>query len=159
MHSIRKSTRRTGVVRGRDLDALVERVNWLSSLRGVNGVSVRESVRGPVVDGAAVAGIGGSGVVVYVVQSNATGGGYYNAKRATLDGEKWDQTDVDQWGSTGDSEVVCNIHERPVTGDTESHLLAAGELMLCWQMRDSEGVLRWVGTGLQRYIDCTEEEE
>jgi len=75
------------------------------------------------------------------VDSDATGGGYYNCHLQTLDATDWNTTTADQIDDTGGSVVVANMGE--IGGS--AHALDAGDMLLCWQFTDDEGNSRYIG--------------
>lgn len=75
------------------------------------------------------------------VDSDATGGGYYNCHLQTLDATDWDTTTADQLDDVGDSVVVLNLAEI----GSSIHNLAAGDLIICWKFNDDEATERYVG--------------
>lgn len=75
------------------------------------------------------------------VDSNATGGGYYNCHLQKLDATDWDSTTADQLDDTGDSVVVLNIAEIGAS----IWALKAGDSFPCWKFTDDEGTVRYIG--------------
>ena len=88
------------------------------------------------------------------VDSEAIGGGYYNCHLQTLDADDWNTTNVDQLDDIGDSVVVLNLPEIPITDDDDSHKLSAGDEIMCWKSTDDEGNTRYVGIAALRYTAC-----
>jgi len=84
------------------------------------------------------------------VDSNATGGGYYNCTIQDLDATYWNTTTADHFNNTATAVVVLNLPECPETLDTTSHELAAGDKIICWQKTDDEGTNRYVGVDAAR---------
>lgn len=75
------------------------------------------------------------------VDSDATGGGYYNCHIQILDATDWDTTTADQLDDTGDSVVVLNLVEE----GTAIHNLDAGDLIIGHSEKDDAGNVRLVG--------------
>jgi len=82
----------------------------------------------------------GGGAVIAQVDSNATGGGYYNCHLQTFDADDWN-TDTDPFSDTGASIVVLNLAEV----GSSVHNLDAGALIRCSTFTDDEGNVRYVG--------------
>lgn len=97
-------------------------------------------------------GGGGTGMYIAQVDSDATGGGYYNCHLQTLDATNWDTTTADQLDDTGDSLAVLNLCEI----GSSIHNLDAGDLIVCWQFTDDEGNSRYVGIEVQGRHDFGE---
>ena len=86
------------------------------------------------------AGASGRGEVIAKVDSDATGGGYYNCHLQTFDADDWN-TDTDPFSDTGASIVVLNLAEE----GSSVHNLDAGALIRCSTFTDDEGNVRYVG--------------
>ena len=86
-------------------------------------------------------GDSGAGVYIAEVDSDATGGGYYNCHLQTLDATDWDLDTADQLDDKGDSVVVMNVAEI----GADRHELEADDRLLCWRFTDDEGNTRYVG--------------
>ena len=91
-------------------------------------------------------------VMIAEVDSDATGGGYYNCHLQTLDATDWDSATADQLDDTGDSVVVLNLCEI----GTSVHNLDAGDLIACWTMTDDDNNARYVGVEVQGRHDFGE---
>jgi hypothetical protein len=79
-------------------------------------------------------------IAIASVDSDATGGGYYNCHKQTLDATDWD-TDTNPFDDTGDSIVVLNLAE----AGSSVHNLDAGDLIMYWSLTDDESNTRNVG--------------
>lgn len=93
---------------------------------------------------------------IATINSNTTGGGYYNCSLMAIDSEKWDTTNTEHLiaDTRYDEIVVLNIAEEPIEGDTSSHKLTQDTMMEVWQVTDDEGNFRWIGHEIARYYDC-----
>lgn len=80
------------------------------------------------------------------VDSDATGGGYYNCHLQTLEATDWDSDTADQIDATGDSVVVANMTE---IGTTTTNELVAGDRIMCWYFTDDEGNRRLIGESME----------
>jgi len=69
------------------------------------------------------------------VDSDATGGGYYNCHLQKLDATDWNTDTADQLDDTGDSVVVLNLAEI----GTNVHNLDAGDILFGHETYDDEG--------------------
>lgn len=116
-------------------------------IRDMRDLVEREFRHLPQVKSSSAARPPGTGGFMFIakVDSNATGGGYYNCTLQILDATDWDQTTIDQLGNTGSSIVVLNLPEIPETGATNIHNLIVGSLILCFKIKDDEGNVRYVG--------------
>ena len=85
-------------------------------------------------------------VFIAEVDSDATGGGYYNCHLQTLDATDWNSDTADQIDDTGDSVVVMNLGEI----GADRHELVAGDRLICWKFTDDEGNIRLVGLAALR---------
>lgn len=74
------------------------------------------------------------------VDSDATGGGYYNCYIQILDATDW-ETDTDLFEDTGESVVVLNA----VEAGSSVHNLDAGDYIIGHSTKDDEGNTRFVG--------------
>lgn len=75
------------------------------------------------------------------VDTDATGGGYYNCYLQTLDADDW-ESDTDLCDDTGDDTVVVlNL----VESGSAVHNLDANDKIICWKKPDDEGNTRYVG--------------
>ncbi len=79
------------------------------------------------------------------VDSDATGGGYYNCHLQTLDATDWNTDTADQLDDVGDSVVVLNLAEM----GEDVHNLDVGGLIICHKFIDDEGNVRYVGSGVE----------
>ena len=79
-------------------------------------------------------------ITIASVDTDATGGGYYNCHKQTLDADDWD-TDTNPFDDTGDSIVVLNLAE----AGSSVHNLDAGDLIMYWSFTDNGGTARNVG--------------
>jgi len=126
----------------RAVNAVIRRLNSALNIRvSGSGARVSQSPGG----GTSIyfRGSGSSSGVCYIaeVDSDATGGGYYNCHLQTLDATDWNTTTADQIDDTGGSVVVANMGE--IGGS--AHALDAGDMLLCWQFTDDEGNSRYIG--------------
>ena len=87
------------------------------------------------------------GLVLYIAvvleKNGIAAGGYYNCSLAQIDPEKWETTDY-PLKEKGEY-VVLNLVEIPRPGDTDTHNLDVGNLIICWNVEDSTGIARFVG--------------
>ncbi len=107
----------------------------------------------PVEPAASGGGIGSGRMRVAEVDSNATGGGYYNCSLQKFDADHW-ETNNDPWGDDGSTAIVAlNI---PEGGKTDSHQLTAGKKLAVWRQRDDgdPGKMRWVGVEINFIARC-----
>ena len=86
------------------------------------------------------------GTRIFEVQSAATGDGIYNCYEQILDATEWSDTagDAKFDDKNTDSIEVLNLDESYPEA-TYYAALAAGDLLLAWQVRDDNGNLRWIG--------------
>lgn len=75
------------------------------------------------------------------IDSNATGGGYYNCHLQSLDATDWDSTTADQLDDVGESVVVLNLAEI----GSSIWTLKAGDSFPCWKFTDDEGAVQYIG--------------
>jgi len=120
--------RNNALLSGKDYNLLVNEIETLKKLtfqvpggkisQGNSGtqltINVAQLYKGMLQSAAA-------GTSIAEVDSNATGGGYYNCHIQTLDATDWNAVTVDHWDDVGDSVVVQNVPECPETDDTTSH--------------------------------------
>lgn len=113
----------------------VQLLTGLAKSLGVNammdssGLHIRKTLSGPT-------------MLIAEVDTDASGGGYYNCHLQTLDSTDWNTNTPDQLDDRGDSVVVLNLVE---IGTTAKNSLDAGDLILCWKIFDDEGESRLVG--------------
>ena len=154
---IPERVKRESLLRGKHYNDLVELIK--KACRVVvsgNNVSYKHRLQtGTHIALSMNSGSNGSAMYIAQVDSNATGGGYYNCHLQTLDATDWDSTAAGQTSDTGSSVVVLNLHEIPVTGDTSSHQLSSDDYIMCWKFTDDEGATRYVGMDCMRYTDCS----
>lgn len=103
---------------------------------------------------AVTGGGGGSVMRVAEVDSNATGGGYYNCKLQKLDADDW-ESNTGLFDDKADGAIVAlNI---PEAGRTDSHHLNANDKMAVWRQRDDgdPGKMRWIGVEINYLERCT----
>ena len=92
-------------------------------------------------------------IIVFEVQSAATGDGLYICYRQKLDATNWaDEGGLDKFLDYDTTTiVVLNLLENNPEA-TYVALLAANDRMACWQWLDDEGNLRWVGIPIEQNI-------
>ena len=97
-----------------------------------------------------MASIGGGGSDKYIakVDSDATGGGYYNCHLQTLDATHWNTTSASVLSNASESTVVVmNLAE--IDG-VDTHELEQNDRMMVWKVNDDEGNSRYVGIPCQK---------
>ena len=89
-------------------------------------------------------------IIVFEVQSAATGDGLYICYRQKLDATNWaDEGGLDKLLDFDTTEVtVLNLMENDPVEVTYAAALATKDRIACWQWLDDEGNMRWVGKPL-----------
>ncbi len=85
-----------------------------------------------------------------------SGGTYWESKKSSDDDPNLGKTPAEgEWWTASDLRVIVkNLAETPISGDTTSHELSAGDEIVCWSFTDDEGTTRLVGIAALRYTDC-----
>jgi hypothetical protein len=87
----------------------------------------------------------GTSLYIYRIVSMAYGNGSYNCYKQKLDATDWNSNDTNKRDKlddlNSDSVIVFNLAENGLVGQA----LAAGDLLIAWDMQDDEGTSRLVG--------------
>ena len=130
-----------------DYNRLVDRINVLSKIQGVDGTQVYTGPTGVKVRGG---GAGGTGQArLYEVQSAATGDAVYNCHEHEIDATDWNSTtEVDKLEEKNTTDVeVWNAISNYIYAPWADSLIA-NDRMIGWQSTDDEGNKRVAGIPL-----------
>ncbi len=88
----------------------------IDSIRNSMGVHTRRHLAGST--------LGGTAIIVEII-GESIGGGHYTATIQKLDATDWDTETPDQLEpADAEAVIVVNMHEIPVTGEVDFHLLS-----------------------------------